>query len=189
MDTLIRGLAPNTTASRIAPGGFTLESHWNNTDTLKAIRTGKWNVVVLQEQSQTPVSNSKGFFEYARKLDAETRNAGGETILFMTWTRPDSVQYGVTTANLSKMYTTLGEQLGVRVAPVGLAFSRALQERPKLDLYIIDGHPTMRGTYLAACVFYGVLFKQSPVGNSYSAGLGDEEKIFLQRIAAETLGY
>jgi hypothetical protein len=189
MDTHIMGLAPNANASRITPGGFTLENHWNNTDTLNAIRTGGWNVVVLQEQSQTPVINPKGFFEYAWRLNAEIKKAGAETVLFMTWERPDSVQYGVTTANLSKMYTDLGRQLGVRVAPVGLAFYRSLQERPKLNLFVNDGHPTPQGTYLAACVFYGIIFKQSPVGNSYSAGVSDDERIFLQGIAAQTLGY
>jgi hypothetical protein len=188
MNTHIVGLAPNTISSRITPGGFTLENHWNNADTLKAIRTGKWNVVVLQEQSQTPILDPKRFFEYANKLDTEIRKVGAETVLFMTWTRPDSVQYGVTAANLSERYTALGQQLGVRVAPAGSAFSRALQERPKLDLYVSDGHPTIRGTYLAACVIYGLIFKNNPVGNSYSAGIDDEEKTFLQRIAAQTLG-
>lgn len=189
MDTYIMGLAPNTTASRITPGGFTLESHWNNPDTLNAIHTGKWDVVVLQEQSQTPISNSKGFFEYAGKLDGEIKKSGAETILFMTWTRPDSAQYGVSTANLAQMYTALGHKLGVRVAPVGLAFYRALQKRPELTLYSNDGHPTPQGTYLAACVFYGIIFKQNPVGNSYSAGISDDERVFLQSIAAQTLGY
>lgn len=189
MDTYIMGLAPNTNASRITPGGFTLENHWNNADTLDAIRTGGWEVVVLQEQSQTPVINPKEFFEYAWKLNAEIKKAGAETVLFMTWERPDSVQYGVTTANLSSRYTELGQKLGVRVAPVGVAFYRALQERPKLDLYTNDGHPMPQGTYLAACVFYGIIFKESPVGNSYSAGISDDERIFLQGIAAQTLGY
>jgi hypothetical protein len=189
MDTHIMGLAPNANASRITPGGFTLENHWNNADTLNAIRTGGWDVIVLQEQSQTPVINPKGFFEYAGKLNAEIKKAGAETILFMTWERPDSVQYGVTTANMSKRYFELGQNLGVKVAPVGLAFYRALQERPDLNLYISDGHPTPQGTYLAACVLYCIIFKQSPVGNSYSAGVSDDERIFLQSIAAQTLGY
>jgi hypothetical protein len=106
----------------------------------------------------------------------------------MTWERPDSVQYGVTAQALYNAYTALGQQLGIKVAPVGLAFSMALQERPDLKLYIQDGHPTQQGTYLAACVFYGFIFQQSPVGNSYRGDVSKDDKDFLQNIAAKALG-
>jgi hypothetical protein len=189
VDKHIMGLAPNTHAARIAPGGVNLEGHWCNANTLNAIHTGRWDFVVLQEQSQAPIFNTKNFFEYAGRLNSEIKKAGAETVLFMTWERPDSVQYGVTTVNLSKTFTSFGQQLGVKVAPVGSAFSRSLQERPGLKLYSFDGHPTLQGTYLVACVFYGIIFKRSPVGNPYFAGLSDADEIYLQRIAAQTLGY
>lgn len=188
LDKQLLGLAPNSEISRISPGGYTLQNHWEDANTLDAIRSGKWDVVVLQEQSQNPVANYYNFFAYAQKLDAETKKAGAETVMFMTWERPDSVQYGVTAQALYNAYTALGQQLGVKVAPVGLAFSMALQERPDLKLYIQDGHPTRQGTYLAACVFYGFIFQQSPVGNSYRGDVSKEDKVFLQNIAAKALG-
>jgi hypothetical protein len=128
------------------------------------------------------------FAEYAQKLNTEIKAAGAETILFMTWERPDSIQYGVTTQALSNNYTYLGQQLGIKVAPVGEAFANALRERPNLILYSADGHPTPQGTYLAAAVFYGVIYDQSPVGVRYTAKLSDDEVTFLQRIAAQTIG-
>ncbi len=188
IDAQLRGLTPKTEASRISPGGFTLKLHWSNANTLNAIRTGKWDVVVLQEQSLGAVTNRPDFFLYAQKLDEEIKKAGAETVLLMTWERPDSVQFGVTTAMLSEAYTALGKELGAKVAPAGLAFSEALRERPQLGLNIADGHPTRQGTYLAACVLYATIFNQSPVGNSYSAGLNDDERELLQHIAAQTLG-
>ena len=145
-------------------------------------------MVVLQEQSQNSVTNYYNFFEYAQKLNEEIKKAGAETVLFMTWERPDSVQYGVTAQAVNNAYTALGQQLGVKVAPVGLAFSMALQERPDLKLYVEDGHPTPEGTYLAACVFYGFIYQQSPVGNSYGREISDTDKTFLQGIAAKALG-
>lgn len=188
LDTHLLGFAPNSESTRITPGGYTLQDHWQDADTLEAIRSGKWDVVVLQEQSQYSVTNYYNFFEYAQKLDAEIKKAGAETVLLMTWERPDSVQYGVTAQAVNNAYTALGQQLGVKVAPVGLAFSMALQERPDLKLYVEDGHPTPEGAYLAACVFYGFIFEQSPVGNSYGGDISNADKTFLQGIAAKALG-
>ena len=188
LDTRLLGFAPNSESARITPGGYTLQNHWENANTLEAIRSGDWDVVVLQEQSQNSVTNYYNFFEYAQRLDAEIKQAGAETVMFMTWERPDSIQYGVTAQAVNNAYTALGQQLGVKVAPVGLAFSMALQERPDLKLYIEDGHPTPEGTYLATCVFYGFIFEQSPVGNSYGGDISNADKTFLQDIAAKALG-
>ncbi len=188
LDYQLLKFAPNSDAARISPGGYTLQNHWEDANTLEAIRSGKWDVVVLQEQSQTPITNYKSFAEYTQKLNAEIKAAGAETILFMTWERPDSVQYGVTTQALSNNYTYLGQQLDIKVAPVGLAFANALRERPNLILYSEDGHPTPQGTYLATAVFYGVIFDQSPIEINYTAGLSDDEALFLQTIAAQILG-
>lgn len=188
IDKLLTGLAPNTFTSSITPGGFTLQQHWETSDTLKQIQSGDWDIVILQEQSQTPIINYYNFFEYAEKLNEEIKKSGAETIMFMTWERPDSVQYNVTTEAIDKAYTALGQQLDVKVAPVGLAFSNALRERPDLKLYIEDGHPTLAGSYLATCVFYGMIYGQSPIENSFDAGLNNTDKLFLQTIAAKTLG-
>ena len=48
-------------------------------------------------------------------------------------------------------------------------------------------HPTLAGTYLAACTFYGALFGTSPVGNPHTAGLDPELAKFLQEAAWETV--
>jgi hypothetical protein len=73
---------------------------------------------------------------------------------------------------------------------VGLAFARALQERPELALNVQDGHPTVQGTYLAACVIYATIFAKTPFGIHYSlSGISQDERDFLQRIAAESTGY
>jgi hypothetical protein len=51
-----------------------------------------------------------------------------------------------------------------------------------------DGsHPTLAGSYLAACTFYGTLLKDSPVGlGAAVAGLDADERAALEAVAWET---
>lgn len=190
IDKQLEGLAPSIATSRQTAAGYTLERHWKDGEALRAIRRGGWRYVVLQEQSQTPVCDRQKFYQFAREFDRAIRAGGAQTILLMTWERPDSIAYGVTTANLAAAYDALGTELGAEVAPAGLAFARSLHERPDLLLYSADGHPTPSGTYLAACTLYGTILARSPVGNRYSdANTTSEERAYFQRIAAESLGY
>jgi hypothetical protein len=48
-------------------------------------------------------------------------------------------------------------------------------------------HPSMAGTYLAACMFYAAFYQQSPVGLPYTAGLTPEQATLLQQVAWTTL--
>jgi uncharacterized protein DUF4886 len=76
----------------------------------------------------------------------------------------------------------------VFVIPAGLAFARAVAQRPDLNLYAADKrHPSLMGTYLAACTVYASLFKKSPVGVKYTAGLDETAAKFLQTVAWETV--
>jgi hypothetical protein len=55
------------------------------------------------------------------------------------------------------------------------------QDHPDIDLWQTDGsHPTQAGTYLAACVFYASVFRQSPAGLSFHGGVSDEQARSLQ---------
>ena len=189
LDKQLKGLAPSIETECIAVGGYTLEKHWNDGNAIQTIREGKWDYVILQEQSQFPVINQKKFYDFARKFDEEIRRSGAKTILLMTWERPDSRKFGVTTDNLAAAYKAIGKELGVKVAPAGLAFARAIRGKPELTLYSQDGHPTVEGTYLAACVLYRTIFENSPVGNPYSErSIPAEMRAYLQGIAAENPG-
>ena len=72
--------------------------------------------------------------------------------------------------------------------PAGLAFAKSIEQRPELNLYAADKrHPSLAGTYLAACTIYAALFKKSPVGLKYTAGLDDAIGNHLQTVAWETV--
>ena len=71
----------------IAPGGCSLEKHWNDGVVAKAIGESGWDYVVLQEQSLRPISAPANMHRYARLLDAQARKAGAKTVFYVTWAR------------------------------------------------------------------------------------------------------
>ena len=92
------------------------------------------------------------------------------------------------TAQLAEQYTTAGNANDALVIPAGLAFAKAIAKRPDIELYQPDKrHPSLLGTYLAACTVYAATMKKSPVGNAYAAGIDPALAGFLQGTAWETV--
>ncbi|HEV3236213.1 MAG TPA: DUF4886 domain-containing protein [Gemmataceae bacterium] len=168
----------------ISAGGASLRMHWNAGKALKAIQGDHYDLVVLQEQSTLPVKNAKRMHENVRLFDEAIKNAGAKTILYMTWARqhaPES-QQAITDA-----YMTIGKELGATVVPAGLAWQNFLGKHEQPVLHDRDkSHPTLAGSYLAACVFFAVLFKENPVGVDIEiANLSATDRTLLQKTAWE----
>jgi len=99
----------------------------------------------------------------------------------MSWAYADKPEM---TGELAEAYTQAGNDNNAFVIPAGLAFARALKQRPDLVLYAPDKrHPSVAGTYLAATTIYAALFKKSPAGLSYAAGLDAPTAALLQATA------
>jgi hypothetical protein len=167
-------------------GGCTLKKHWEEKGAAKKIASKKWDVVVLQEQSMMPVVNPKVMHAYARKLHGEVKEAGGRTVFYLTWARQHKPEMQ---DGLNKAYLSIAKELGAEVAPVGMAWKKALTADPKRRLHAKDkSHPNRTGTYLTACVFYGTIYGKSPVGlPGKIGGLSDAAARPLQEIAWETV--
>lgn len=60
----------------VAVGGATLQSHWENSQTLEVVRQGSWNYVVLQEQSMLPIIEPLTMHQYATLFDNEIKKVG-----------------------------------------------------------------------------------------------------------------
>jgi hypothetical protein len=85
-------------------------------------------------------------------------------------------------------YLGIANQLGVPVAPVGVAWEAVVGQASHPPLWQSDGsHPTVSGTYLAACVFYATIFRESPVGLGDDGGLPAAQARDLQVVAAATV--
>jgi hypothetical protein len=171
---------------RETASGVTLEYHYHN-GAIDRIWSGDWDVVVLQEYLPGITTQSiEPFREYAGLLDAEIRASGARTVLYMTW--PQARYDWADIEDFVDAYRAVSVELGVPVAPVGVAMERARAERP--DIALIEGdevHATWQGAYLAAATIYATLFQRSPEGLPYTFGISEEDADFLQRIAWETV--
>jgi hypothetical protein len=173
--------------------GVSLEWHWHNPGTRELLASRRWNYVVLQDRSRGPLENRSSFETYARLLDVEIRRQGGRTVLYMTWADRSQPE---TQAVLAEAYTTISRNLGALLCPVGLAWQAALKLNPALNLHHADGrHASPAGSYLAACLFYAVILRDSPLGMPRSfkikgklrPDVPQEEAMFLQQIAWDTI--
>jgi lysophospholipase L1-like esterase len=170
----------------ISAGGASLRMHWNKGEAPAAIREGGFDHVVLQEQSTLPVKNAARMHENVRLFDQVIRAAGAKTTLYMTWARQHSpdAQQAITDA-----YASIAREIHATLVPVGVAWQKLLQQKNHPNLYDKDqSHPSPAGSYLAACVFFGVLFGQSAVGvESDLPGLKVSDIKLLQRAAQSVL--
>ena len=146
----------------ISAGGASLRMHWNKGEAQQAMNQTRYDYVVLQEQSTLPIKNAARMHENVRLFDQAIRESGAKTALYLTWARQNvpEAQEAIT-----KAYTTVGEELDATVIPVGVAWQNFLRQNHSPVLHDKDlSHPTLAGSYLAACVFFAVLFGESPVG-------------------------
>jgi hypothetical protein len=146
-----------------------------------------FDAVLLQDCSQCPIHPQLGreFHEAVRKDSALARKHGAITILFMTWAYADRPEM---TAALAEAYTRAGNESAALVVPAGLAFAAARAKDSTVSLYESDKrHPSLAGSYLAACTVLAAVYGKSPVGNRYTAGLDARTAAFLQSVAAETV--
>jgi hypothetical protein len=170
----------------ISVGGASLRTHWNAGRAAKAIAKGEYDFVVLQEQSTLPVKNAKRMAENIRLFDESIKRAGSKTVLYMTWARQHAPE---SQKAIADAYNSIGEELGAIVVPVGLAWQRFLSKHDKPVLHDRDqSHPTLAGSYLAACVFLAGLLRTKPLPvESGPAGIDKQDMTALQNVAWEQL--
>lgn len=147
----------------------------------------QFDAVIMMDCSQCPVHPQLNpiFHQFARKHSEVILRNGLRPVLFMSWAYKDKPNM---TQALADEYTKAGNDNDALVIPAGLAFARAIGIDPNLELYQHDKrHPSVAGTYLAACTAFAALYGKSPVGIRYDAGLGPQRAAMLQQTAWETV--
>lgn len=132
-------------------------------------------------------SNNQSVQDLKTQIDQE----GAIPMLYMTWGRKNGepslcaqfpkagyyCTYQGMDSLLQQNYMQMGgpnmwynEQLPL--AAVGAVWRYVRTNHPEIELYDSDGsHPSMAGSYLAACTFYNMLFRKSPLNITYNPGL------------------
>jgi hypothetical protein len=134
----------------------------------------QFDAVIMVDCSQCPIHPQlKGTFHEFVKKNAETIvRYGARPVLFMSWAYKDKPEM---TEQLAEQYTIAGNANDALVIPAGIAFAKAIAKRPDIELYEADKrHPSLAGTYLAACTTYAAVLGKSPVGIKYTARLPEE---------------
>ena len=178
----------------ITKGAYSLTQFADPADEAGAVVNRKlteeeWDFVIIQEKTvEALLYAQKDMLPAARILDEKIRAAGGQTALLMTWTPKEGVGFfsmEECQSTLSQNLIDVSGELDSLLIPGGMAFMRCLEQYPQIELWGEDGqHPTLEGTYLAACVTYVVIFRESPEGCTYTADLDDETAALLQTLAA-----
>jgi len=180
------------------PGGYSFNAHVGNSTSIARIQQESYDVLILQGQSAELAGTLQGegkhtspnFYEaeYLHQL-SQSADTCHQTLLFMTWGYFASLQDYITMQdNVSANYEELAHTIDVGVSPVGEAWREVLLNYPNITLHSADlSHPTLAGSYLAACVFYAAIFQQDPIGAWSPAGLSTQEVQVLQQVASSTV--
>lgn len=170
--------------------------HKNGKRLYREIRSGKWDYIVLQEQTDASVKPS--FIKESKKLAAYIHKKSPKTqiIYNCTWAYKKGKKISGKKYSFSRMqktmnqnYQTVARQTGGRVCRSGDAFLKYRKSSgKKKNLYLKDNnHASRYGWYLNACCLYGAIFGASPVESGYYGGIGKSLAKKFQRIAASQM--
>lgn len=131
----------------IAHGGWFLKQHVEEPDVRFNIRYGNYDYVVLQEHSH-PFGPIKDFEDAVRTLNRWIAEAGARTVIYMTWAMKKEEE---AQALMTEVHTSLAEEIGAVLAPVGCEWWEYRRKHPDIEMYAEDGaHASLAGSEFAA---------------------------------------
>lgn len=173
------------------PGGYSLGQHSDDTITRNKIQHPLgWDFVVFQQQSQILALLDEGMegtinwygniLNGFGNLDSLTlNNPCFRPMIFMTWGRENGDAENCPTNPPSCTYASMDSMIYLKsfewadaymgyekpmISPVGRVWREIRNQFPSIDLYQADGsHPSLEGSYAAACTFYACIFRKSPL--------------------------
>jgi hypothetical protein len=167
-------------------GGFSLEDHWNQGDARTAIASGRWDLVVMQQGPSALPESQIYLRDWAVRFADEARAAGTRPALLTVW--PESYRQSAL-SDVIVSYRRAAEAARTELFPAGEAWLAAWRCDSKTTLYGRDGfHPSRLGTYTAALVLYGRLFKAPLRDRTLRLGVAPRTARLLQAAAATALG-
>jgi len=158
----------------ITAGGRRLVQNLDESDALHAEVVAKckecaYDVLILQEQSHTPMSHYREFLRGVCGCVELVKPA--RTVMYATWGRKEGCdlleEFGWTnqtmTEGLAAAYDAAARKVGGRCAHVGKSFFEIRKAYPEIELYDPDlSHPSYAGSCVAALTVYKNLTGELP---------------------------
>lgn len=171
----------NVSITKVTKGGQTLKTFSSTGNKYgkkaqKAIDKGGWDIVVLQDQTDTVMRNSKKTRNAVKKLAGKIRKKSPDAriLLDATWGYNKTIKpngKSLSMKNQSQMIENTmkkaANDVGGEVVRSGMTFAKA---KKITTIYKSDkNHPNPTGALLHASCLYSVMFKTSPTDASYRA--------------------
>ncbi len=126
-----------------------LQDHWAARSTRKALASREWDFVVLQ-QGPSATEGRPSLLRYSKKFARRIRDLGAEPAIYMVW---PAASRSFDFDGVIDSYRTAALEIDGLLFPVGVAWLRAWEVEPSLQLYNPDRfHPSGLGSLLAALV-------------------------------------
>jgi hypothetical protein len=181
---LVRQTNRDIETAMCATGGMTLGWHSEQPETQMAIQYHEWDYIVLQQKTH-PFDGADMLLRDCKSLLPFTRKTQAKILLFMTWAEKRIPANQLT---LDRAFLQAAEEIKATPVPVSKAWQSVLRSEPDIELYEPDGeHSSPHGSYLAACVFFAVIQKCSPVGLPGRICINGDELVNLSREHAEKI--
>lgn len=166
--------------------GASFKVHSEREDMYEAIKSKKWDYVILQgysrEFAHTPQHIDTATMPYLIKITDSiyANNPCTNILLYMTWgydngfsENPALDTYTKMADSIARGYQYVSDIFNLPIVPVGKVWKQ-VREKGIINLYAQDkAHPNINGSYLIATTFYEAIFNEST------------EKIFTSTIKSD----
>ena len=185
--------------------GKSLKTHWDEGDGVAEdgnpgakmlVRSEAWSHIILQEQSSLPRTdivtfraNVKRWVDYIRDY---CPNPNAIIIVPVNWAYSgDWENYTAFNATFVKNYQDVALDLGVTLCPVGVAYQEVYDNEGSagtLTWFLDDRHPTLKATYMAAAMEYGLIYGEDPLNITWApSGLSNADAASMRQYASDAL--
>ena len=185
--------------------GKSLKTHWDEGDGVAEdgnpgakmlVRSEAWSHIILQEQSSLPRTdvetfraNVKRWVDYIRDY---CPNPNAIIIVPVNWAYSgDWENYTAFNATFVKNYQDVALDLGVTLCPVGVAYQDVFEREGSegtLTWFLDDRHPTLKATYMAAAMEYGLIYGADPMDITWApSGLSADDAAAMRGYASRAL--
>lgn len=184
----------------LAVSGSSIREHALRANTYKKIKSKNWDFVFIQGYSRELSYDSARIatetIPYAQLMidSIKKYNPCAQIYYYMTWGYADGFSDSIPNDNyflmqerIQRGYIQLSQATGgYPIAPVGMVWQEVRKRYPDINLYEADkAHPTIYGSFLAACTFYAAVYNKTPLDGSYPKKIEPIHALNIQQTAAD----